>query len=267
VFRLGPALALLGCGVAWGASPSYSLAGIVSTGSYAPGPFAPNSLITVFGTGLAIGPRGVTPADIVGNTLPTELNSTRVLIDNYPVSLFYVSEGQINLLIPAKQGLGKSDLVVVREGQRGPVVTIDVAPAAPALFVDGGYAIATHGDNSLITADKPARPGELIVVYAAGLGKTATTPGNGELVPWLSALADLSSFRVTLGGVAVAATKIFYAGLTPQSAGLYQVNFWVPDTVLGDPEVRLFVGDAGSPAGVKLRVLGSSQQLSGPDGR
>jgi uncharacterized protein (TIGR03437 family) len=267
VFRLGPALAVLLGGIAWGAAPSYSLAGIVSTGSYAPGPFAPNSLITIFGSGLAIGPRGMTPADIVKNVLPDELNSTRVFIDNYPVPLFYVSENQINLLIPAKQGLGRSDLVVVREGQRGPVVSIEVAPAAPALFVDNGYAIATHGDSSLITADKPARPGELIVVYAAGLGRTATMPGNGELVPWLSPLADLGSFRVTLGGAAVAAGKIYYAGLTPQSAGLYQVNFWIPETVGSDPEVRLFVGDTGSPAGVKLRVPGSSGQLSAADGR
>jgi hypothetical protein len=200
VTRIGPVLAILCSGIAWGASPSYSAAGIVSTGSYAPGPFAPNSLITIFGSGLAMGPRGVTAA-------------------------------------------------------------------APALFVEGGYAIATHADNSLLTAEKPARPGELIVVYAAGLGKTATTPGNGELVPYLSALADLTGFRATLGGAAVAAGKIYYAGLTPQSAGLYQVNFWVPDQVGNDPEVRLFVGDAGSPAGVKLRVLGSSGQLSAADGR
>lgn len=267
MFRLGPALAILLGGVAWGAAPSYSLAGIVSTGSYAPGPFAPNSLITIFGSGLAMSPRGVTAADIVKNTLPDELNSTRVLIDNYPVSLFYVSENQINLLIPPRQALGKSDLMVVREGQRGPVVTIEVTAAAPALFIDAGYAIATHGDNSLITADRPARAGELIVVYSAGLGKAANMPGNGELAPALSPLADLGSFRVTIAGTPVAGAKIYYAGLTPQSAGLYQVNFWIPETVGSDPEIRLFVGDAGSSAGVKLRVAAISQQLSGVEGR
>ena len=47
------ALAVLFCGAARGAAPSYSAAGIVSTASYAPGPFASNTLITVFGAGLA----------------------------------------------------------------------------------------------------------------------------------------------------------------------------------------------------------------------
>lgn len=265
--RIGPALAILLSGVAWGAAPSYSTAGIVSTGSYAPGPFAPNSLITIFGSGLAIGTRGVTAADIVGRTLPDELNSTRVLLDNFPVSLFYVSENQINLLIPAKQGLGKSELVVAREGQRGPIVTIEIAAAAPALFADAGYAIATHADNTLITSEKPATPGELIVLYAAGMGKTATTPGNGELVPWLSPLADLGAFHMTLDGAAVASGKIYYAGLTPQSAGLYQINFWVPDSAGTDPEILIAVGDRASQPGLRLRVLGRSRQLSGLDGR
>jgi uncharacterized protein (TIGR03437 family) len=252
VTRLRLVLAVLMSGIAWGAAPSYSIAGIVSTGSYAPPPFAPNSLITIFGSGLAIGPRGLTGSDIVGNVLPTELNSTRVYIDSFPVALLYVSETQINLLIPGKQALGKAEIQVVREGQRGPVVAVDIAAAAPALFQAGQYAIATHADNSVITAEKPARGGELIVVYAAGLGKAQTMPANGELPPYLSPLA--ATFRVTIGGVPVDPARILYAGLTPLSAGLYQVNFFLPDNSGVDPEVRLFVGDAGSPPEVKLAV-------------
>ena len=53
VTRLRLALAILFGGIAWGAAPSYSAAKIVSTGSYAAGPFAPNSLITIFGEDLS----------------------------------------------------------------------------------------------------------------------------------------------------------------------------------------------------------------------
>jgi uncharacterized protein (TIGR03437 family) len=254
VTRLRLALAILCCGTAWGAAPSYSAAGIVSTGSYVAGPFAPNSLITIFGDGLSTGARGVLASDIVGNLLPTELNSTRVYIDAFPAPLFYVSETQVNLLIPGRQALGKAELQVVRQGQRGPVVTIDVAAAAPALFINDGYAIATHADNLVITTEKPARAGELIVIYAAGLGKAQTMPANGELAPYLSRLAETAVFRVTVGGAAVDPARIVYAGLTPLSAGLYQVNLVLPDSLGQDPEVRLFVGDAGSPVGVKLAV-------------
>jgi uncharacterized protein (TIGR03437 family) len=243
-------MAILFAGIAWGAAPSYSAAGIVNTGSYAAGPFAPNSLITIFGAGLAIGPRGVTSSDIVGNALPTELNSTRVYIDTFPVALFYVSETQINLLIPGKQALGKAELQVMREGQRGPVVAIDIAAAAPALFLSGDFAIATHADNSVITPEKPAHAGELIVLYAAGLGKAEIMPANGELAMSLSTI--LGALRVTVGGEAVESRQILYSGLTPFSAGLYQVNFILPDKPTTDPEVRLFIGDTSSPAGIRL---------------
>jgi uncharacterized protein (TIGR03437 family) len=250
VTRLRLVLAVLATGIAWGAAPSYSAASIVSTGTYAAGPFAPNTLISIFGTGLAMGPRGVTASDVVGNTLPTELNSTRVYIDSFPAALFYVSETQINLLIPGKQALGKAELQVMREGLRGPVVLIDIAAAAPALFLSGEYAIATHADNSVITPEKPARAGELIVLYAAGLGKCEINPANGELTLSLSAV--LGALRIAIGGATVEPARIFYAGLTPMSAGLYQLNFLLPDNASPDPEVRVFVGDAGSPAGVKL---------------
>jgi uncharacterized protein (TIGR03437 family) len=250
VTRLLLATAVLCCGIARGAAPSYSAAGIVSTGSYAPGPFAPNSLITIFGSSLAPGPRGLLPSDIVNNILPTELNNTRVFVDNFAVPLLYVSETQVNLLIPARQALGKADIQVVRQGLRGPVVVVEVAAAAPALFLNGDFAIATHADNSVITPEKPARPGELVVLYAAGLGKTQANPANGELVPYLSPL--LGSLRVTVGGETVDPARVLYGGLTPQSAGLYQVNFMLPEKPAADPEIRLFVGDAGSPVGVKL---------------
>jgi uncharacterized protein (TIGR03437 family) len=188
-----------------------------------------------------------------------------VYVDSYPAALLYVSETQINFVIPGRQSLGKAEIQVIRQGQRGPVVTIDVAAAAPALFLAGDFAIATHADNSVISPEKPARAGELIVLYAAGLGKTQTMPTNGELAPHLSAV--MGTLRVMVGGVAVDPARILYAGLTPSSAGLYQVNFILPENPGIDPEVRLFVGDAGSPAGVKLPLRPTGQQLSETPGR
>jgi uncharacterized protein (TIGR03437 family) len=250
--RLG--LAILCTGMAWGAAPSYSATGIRSSGSFALGPFSPNSLISIFGEDLATTERGLTVADIVNGALPNELNSTRVYIDSYAVPLFYVSKTQINLLIPAKQPIGKAEIQVVRQGVYGPVAIIDIAAASPALFMNGEYAIATHADNSLIHPGSPARSGELVVIYAAGLGKAERMPGLGELIPYTSQLIDLGIFRVTLNGVAVDPARLRYAGLTPASAGLYQVNLVLSENLAPDPELRLFVGDAGSQAGLRLAV-------------
>jgi uncharacterized protein (TIGR03437 family) len=45
-----------------------------------------------------------------------------------------------------------------------------------------------------------------------------------------------------------------YAGLTPQSAGLYQINLQLPDSGPTDPELRVSIGDQSSQAGVKLAL-------------
>jgi uncharacterized protein (TIGR03437 family) len=249
------ALAVLFCGAARGAAPSYSAAGIVSTASYAPGPFASNTLITIFGSGLARSSYGVTTADLVNNSLPNELNYTRVTIDDFAVPLLYVSDGQINLLIPPKQANGPAKVRVVREGQVGPEVTISVVDCSPALFVTAaGLAIATHGDNSVITPEKPAAGGELIVIYAAGMGKTDTMPTNGELPPYASQLVLRATLQVLLNGVAIDPGQVRYAGLTPGSAGLYQINVVLPDKPGVDPELRLSIGGVLSQPGVKLPV-------------
>jgi uncharacterized protein (TIGR03437 family) len=252
VSRIWLALAVLFCGAARGAAPSYSAAGIVSTASYAPGPFASNTLITVFGAGLARSAQGLTAADIVDNHLPNELNYTRVTIDDTPVPLLYVSEGQVNLLIPPKQANGPARVRVIREGQTGPEVTISIVDVSPALFVNAtGFAIATHGDNSVITPEKPAAAGELIVIYAAGMGKTDTMPTNGELPPYAAQLVLRGTLLVLLDGVAFDPARVLYAGLTPKSAGLYQINVVLPKSG-SDPELRLSIGGVVSQTGVKL---------------
>src|SRR5579872_3179338 len=47
VHRAWPALAVLLCSAARGQAPAYSAAGIVNTANYAPGPFAPNSVVSI----------------------------------------------------------------------------------------------------------------------------------------------------------------------------------------------------------------------------
>jgi len=248
-------LAALAAGAAaWGA-PSYSAAGIVNAGNYATGPFAPNSILTIFGSGLARSSQGLTAADIQGGLLPTELNYTRVYVDNYPAPLFYVSDGQINFLVPGNQSVGDAAIRVAMQGNSGPEVIVTIAAAAPALFgTTGNFAIATHADNSLITGDAPAVANEIIVLYATGLGKTAPNPATGELPQYAAQITALGELKVTIGSVVVASDRIKYAGLTPRSAGLYQINVAVPEGAGTDPEIRVAVGSQTNASGLKLAL-------------
>ncbi|HLK63298.1 MAG TPA: IPT/TIG domain-containing protein [Bryobacteraceae bacterium] len=249
------ALATFLCATLQAAAPSYTLAGICNPGNYAPGPFAPNSIVTIFGANLSRSTRQLTADDIQSGQLPTTLNYTQVFVDNYPAPLFYVSNSQINFLVPANQSVGPAKIRVVSEGNTGAEVTITVVDAAPALFaMSGGYAIATHADNTLVTADSPARAGEIIVIYATGLGKTAPNTATGE-IPWYPAqISALSSLQVSLGGAVVDPGLVKYAGLTPQSAGLYQINLAIPGNPGTDPELRVTVAGQTSSAGLKLPI-------------
>jgi uncharacterized protein (TIGR03437 family) len=92
------------------------------------------------------------------------------------------------------------------------------------------------------------------VIYATGLGRTSPSAGPTEIPRYAAQLVRPSDLKVSLNGTAVDPTLIKYAGLTPGSAGLYQINLWVTDNVGTDPEIRVALGDQSSPAGLKLAV-------------
>jgi len=77
-------------------------------------------------------------------------------------------------------------------------VPIQLLDAAPALFASEGQVAATHADGSLISAGAPARPGEIIVIYGAGLGQTDPSQIDG-LIPRSALLAQYGPGRTSQG--------------------------------------------------------------------
>jgi uncharacterized protein (TIGR03437 family) len=248
-------LAPLFANAAWGQAPVYSAGTVVNAPNYAPGPFAPNSIVTIFGSALSRSSQAVTAGDIVNNTLPTELNGTRVYVDGPPAPLLYVSDSQVNFLVPGNQVAGDVTIRVVREGVTGPEIAVTLVDVAPALFqTAAGYAIAAHADNSVIAPGSPARASETIVVYACGLGRTQPNPAPGAIPQSAAVIQGLSNLKVYLGGTAIDPASILYAGVTPGSAGLYQINLVLPDNLGTDPEIRVAIADQSNPGGLKLAV-------------
>jgi uncharacterized protein (TIGR03437 family) len=179
-------------------------------------------------------------------------------VSDSPTALFYVSDSQINFLMPSNLALGDVTIRVVTEGVSGPYVTATLVNAVPALFplpTASGYAIATSADGKIVlTADAPAHAGDTVVIYLTGLGKTAPNPAPGEIPAYAGLMVQLSDLKVSLGGNPVDPNLIKYAGLTPGSAGLYQINLLIPDNLGTDPEIRVAVAGQSSPAGLKLAV-------------
>jgi uncharacterized protein (TIGR03437 family) len=97
--------------------------------------------------------------------------------------------------------------------------------------------LVTHAGGSLVSAGNPAKPGETIVVYADGLGRTDPLVPTGTAVsaptPTIAKFPIAVSFRKEgPGAITMISTGQMldpvYSGLTPNSVGLYQINIVAP---------------------------------------
>jgi uncharacterized protein (TIGR03437 family) len=238
-------------------APSYSATSILNAASNQANSYAPNTFVSIYGTGLAWTTRALQGGDISGNTLPAILPGTgvRVWVANVPAQMYYVSEKQINVLLPTILTPGATKLRIQLDSTYGPEIAITLSAVAPAFFqLDAHTIIAAHANGQVVTTDAPAAPGEYIVLYATGLGATIPQPGYGEIPTRAALLADVANFAVLLNGVKVAPQRIGYAGVAPGFGGLYQINFQVPEDAGTDPEIRASASGVLSPEGLRLPV-------------
>jgi len=233
--------------------PAYTADSIVNASDYSAGPFAPNSVLSIFGSNLSWGTAAFSPqtGDV---SLPMELSNVQVGVDTWPAPLLYVSPTQINFLIPSTEVSGNAVVRVVREGVAGPPVAITVVASAPALFsTSAGFAIATHLDGSLLTDASPGQPGEFVVVYATGLGPTDPNPPSGDIPSTAAAVDPSNGLNVSLNGAVLPTALVPYAGVSPGYAGLYQLNIQLPQGVPNDPVILVSAGTQCSGS-LKLAV-------------
>jgi uncharacterized protein (TIGR03437 family) len=90
------------------------------------------------------------------------------------------------------------------------------------------------------------------VLYCLGLGAVTPAVADGAAAPSNPPASTVNPVTVTVG---TQTANVFFAGLTPTLAGLYQIDFYVPQgTPTGDQvPVTLAVGGQTSAA-VNLSV-------------
>jgi uncharacterized protein (TIGR03437 family) len=247
------ALALAACLSAQQANaPIYTAAGIVNGASFGP-TLAPNTIVSIFGTNLSWDTVALQAGDLAGGVMPTSLGNVEVYFEGWPAYLYYVSPGQINLLVPSDLLPGTFQFWVARQGTSGPIVSVTLQSAAPAMFqYPTGTAIATHPDGSLVSTASPAASGAVITLWATGLGNTNPELEDGVLPSSAQWLSQLNLFEVWINGAALDPSAILYAGVAPGFAGLYQVNVQLPAQLPANPEIRLVLAGTMSPAGLIL---------------
>ena len=238
-----------------GNAPFYVAAGVVQAATQTAEPLAPNSIATLYGTNLSWTTYAVAAADVRSGELPTQLQGVSVLVNGIPCNLFYVSPGQINFLMPYEITASSAGLQVIRQGAEGPLVTVPMTVTAPAFFVwNGNLALGEHVDGTLITPQAPAQSGEVVVLYADGLGRTSPDIASGQVVRVATTILLAAQLQILLNGSPCPAGSVFYAGLTPDFVGLYQINLQLPKGLPSNPAIQIAIGAQVSPLLVQLPV-------------
>jgi len=105
------------------------------------------------------------------------------------------------------------------------------------LTTSAGPAVTHSGDFGLVTASKPAAAGEVLSIFATGLGPTSPGVNPGQPFPSTPLLAANSPVEVMVNGKSA---EVLAAVGYPGSADRYQVNFRVPpDTAQGVATIQV----------------------------
>jgi uncharacterized protein (TIGR03437 family) len=231
------------------AYPAISPNGVVNAASGQIGQgLAPGSYVAIYGTALSDALQLESTA-----SLPVSLSQVSVSFDagslSLPGHLHFVSPGQVNVQIPWEfQGQTSVAMKVTVGGLQSYVYTLPLAPASPGIFEIAGVAAAEDANYAVIGPSHPAVRGQSVAIFVNGLGPVSNTPASGEPSSGVNLSRTTSLPTVTIGGVNA---QVDFAGLTPFTVGLYQVNVTVPSGIAaGNQQVVVSAGGVSSKPSV-----------------
>lgn len=215
--------------------------------------YAPGTTVAIFGTNL--GPaQAVTLAMSPDGSVSDSLGGTRVLFNGMPAPLLFVSQQQINSIVP--YGLtGSISVQVEYNGIASLPFTVTLTPEAPSLFTltatGTGQGAILNQDLSVNGFSNPAAGGSIVVLYGTGGGETNPPSQTGGITSSPGALQ--APVSVTIGGQPA---EVLYAGPAPGLvAGVIQINVKSPTGLGAGPvPVVVQIGDFSSQAGVTMAI-------------
>lgn len=215
---------------------------------------APGKAMTLWGSHFCS--LSFNPPLLEESSVPLKTDSAvgcRVLVDGKPVGLYFAYTGttgdsQINLLLPYTLAKGNHTVSVEKlENQDGKIVVVGTSESfsfssedsSPTFFklIDGSLTVQNASQQySIVLPSNPAKPGDYLVIYLSGGGKTI------NVIPDRGALASAYTLpaKVIVGGEEV---PVLYAGTQGQFPGIEQINFQLPENgSAGTIEIKVTVG-------------------------
>lgn len=244
--------------LAGGSGPRISSGGLTNGATFAAGA-APNSWISIFGTGLAASTQNWNPSTANGALLPTNVGGTEVYVGGVRAAISYVSPTQVNALVPAISDRGWVPVEVRANGQPSEAGYLWIADRAPAFFSypsqGGKYPAAQHanadpvGPAGLLPGARPAKALEAIVLYGTGFGATMPEADPARFFRDPLPLAHPDRVSVTVGGLNAA---VEYVGLV--APGLYQLNIKTAALPAGEQPLLVTIDGFTTQVGVVIVI-------------
>jgi uncharacterized protein (TIGR03437 family) len=205
---------------------------------------AAGSIVSIFGVNL-----GTLTAVAPDGMLPQTLGGLTVVVGDRLLPLFFVSPGQINAQVPDDMATGDQVLIVSPAGAAQVRAPFTVVRNAPGLFpvpVDGqtiANAMAMHEDGSAVTADAPAKAGELLTLYGTGFGPTERPRPEGFPIPQSPSYNIVDTVTVQVGQLAIAAENAY---AVVGRCGIDAVQFRLDNSVTGTVTLRVTINGTDS---------------------
>jgi uncharacterized protein (TIGR03437 family) len=181
--------------------PDFEAAYVVNSASFAPG-LSPGAFATIFGSRLSGGTTAVSSLPY-----PTTVQGVQVVMDGRAARLAYVSDRQLNFLVPADAVEGTASLVVSTPLGSSKTIEVPLVAASPGIFADplSGYGAILIAGTAETTLTRPVQAGEYVEIYGTGLG--AVDASSRTILP----------VTVNIGSLQLPAA---YSGLNPVYPGL-----------------------------------------------
>jgi uncharacterized protein (TIGR03437 family) len=237
--------------------PQPVVTAVTSAASYSNNGISPGEIAIVWGTGL--GPAKIANLEVTNGILNNSIGGVQVFFNGYPAPMVYALDTQLSAVVPYEvAGQQTANVVVVYQGNASaPLTNVPIVPATPAIFTNDGtgknQGAILNQDYSRNGANNPAPRGQYVFIYGTGEGVT-TPPGFDGRVTATPLPAASYSCAVTIGGQSA---TFNYCGEAPgDTAGMFQINALVPESVTPGPSVPVTVSINGvtSQANVTVSV-------------